>query len=252
MRHEPASHVEGLILAELDNDLGALDRKTMESHVRQCAECAGFRMDQRALQRAVAGPPLSPIELESGHDLVWRRLSEARVARGRALWRTAWNSLALIAMGAFIAGVTLTFGLTRGAAEPDSTTAVVARQEISLSQAVGTITVVERLGADRIRQVVVMTDLRLEPAPTGGVLEIRTQKVGEGYGILATVPTLTGVSHANIEGAFSLLQAGTNSAHYDVWVLIEADGVTYQSSPIPLRISSDRAGLHARLDQGGP
>lgn len=240
-------HVDELILAELDDAVGAVERRTIESHVATCPRCASLRMEQRSLQHMLAGPQLSSMDLGRGHDLVWTRLAEPRPARAGGFWRTAWGAVALIATIAVVAGVTLTFVVTQGAARPDTRAVVIAQQDVSVASGVGTVTITERLGTDGSRQVVVATDLRLVPSPTTGVLEIRAQQTGESYGVLATVPSLTGVSRVRIEGILPPLPANAND-HYDVWIHLEVDGRMYDSPPIPLRLTSDRTGMHARSD----
>ena len=242
-----SAHVEDLILAELDDALSTAEHQALNAHAARCARCSSFRLEQRTLHRAAAGRPFSSMDLSLGHDLVWRRLAEPRVARTTAYWRTAWGAVALAAMLAVIAGATLTFGLRQGVARPDSSTVVIARVETDMAIAAGTLTVTERLGADRARQVVVLADLRLLATSTAGLLEIRAQQRGESYGVLAALPALAGVTRAHLEGTFLPLPVNS-SEHYDVWIHIEADGRVYESAPILLRITSDRTGTHARPD----
>lgn len=242
-----SAHVEDLILAELDDALSAAEHQTLNAHAAHCARCSAFRLEQRTLHRAAAGRPFSSMDLSLGRDLVWRRLAEPRVVRATASWQTAWGVVAIAAMLALIAAATLTFGLRQGVARPDSSTVVIAQVETDMPIAAGTLVVTERLGADRARQVVVLADLRLLSTSTTGLLEIRAQQPGESYGVLAVLPALAGVTRAHVEGAFPPLPVNS-SAHYDVWIHIEADGRVYESAPILLRITSDRTGTHARRD----
>ncbi len=103
----------------------------------------------------------------------------------------------------------------------------------------------ERPRADGVRQVIVAADLRLSPPPTEGLLEIRVQRVGENYGVLATLTALAGVSRAHIEGAFPS-EPAPSADRYFISVHLETDGSVYDSTPLPLRVTGDRMGLHAR------
>jgi hypothetical protein len=246
MTLDQGEHVDELILAELDGALSAVERKTIESHVMRCDRCAATRMEQRSIQNTVAGPPISSMDLARGHDLVWRRLVEPRLAPAAGFWRSAWSAVALAATIALVVGVALTFIVTQSAARPDSRAVVIAQQAVAVGPGAGTVTVTERLGPDSARQVVVASDLRFAPSPTKGVLEVRLQRTGESYGILAAIPTLAGVSAARTEGIVP--PPASASDHYDVWVHVEIDGRVYDSAPIPLRITSDRTGTHARPD----
>ena len=238
-------HVDALIFAELDGTLGAADGRTIATHVLQCPQCAGLRMEQRALAQALAGQPLTSADLNRGHDLVWRRLAQPRIAPGGAFWRGGWGGAALAATVALVAAVALGFGVAQNAARPDLATVVVAETEVVLGGAAGTLTVTERPRADGVRQVIVTADLRLSPRPTDGLLEIRVQRAGERYGVLATAPVLTGVSHVHIGGAFPSEPIVTGERYF-IWVHLEMDGVVQDSTPVPLRITSDRMGVHAR------
>ena len=239
-------HVDELILAELDGALSAVERKTIESHVMRCDRCAATRMEQRSMQNTLAGPPVSSMDLTRGHDLIWRRIAEPRLAEATGFWRTAWTAVTLAATIALVVGVALTFIVTHGAARPDSSAAVIAQQDLALGAGVGMVTVTERLGPAVARQVVVTSDLRFAPAPGSGVLQIRLQRTGETYGILAAVPSLAGVTSTRIEGIVP--PPASASDHYDVWVHVEIDGRVYDGAPISLRITSDRSGTHARRD----
>lgn len=239
-------HVEDLILAELDDALSAAEQRAIVSHVARCTRCAAFRLDQRRLHRAVAGRTLSSLELQLGHDLVWRRLAEQRVARTTA-WRTAWGAFAFAALLALIAGATFMFGLRQGVARPDSSTVVIAQVDTATPVATGTLTVTERLGPGGTRMVEVVADLRFVAASDTGFVEVRAQQRGESYGVLATVPALVGVSRARVAGFFPPLPDPAKE-HYEVWIHIEADGRVYDSARIPLRITADRSGMHARPD----
>jgi len=238
-------HVDALIFAELDGTLEAAESKTIALHVLQCSRCASLRMEQRALQLSLAGPPLTSMDLDRGHDLVWRRLAQPRVAPAGGFWRGGWGGVVLAATVALVAAVALGFGVAQSAARPDLGTAVVVQSDVVLAGATGTLTVTERPRTDGARQVVVTTDLRLSPPPTDGVLEIRVRRAGESYGILAAAPVLTGVSRVHIGGAFPS-EPAVSGERYFIWVHLETDGVTQDSTPIPLRITSDRIGVHAR------
>lgn len=238
-------HVEALILAELDGTLGAADSTTIASHVLRCPRCAGLRMEQRALHQALAGRPLTSRDLDRGHDLVWRRLAQPRVAPGGGFWRGGWGRIALAATVALVAAAALGFGVAQNAARPDRATVVVAETEVVLAGATGTLTVTEGPRADGVRQVIVTADLRLSPPPTGGLMEIRIQRAGESYGVLATAPVLTGVSRAHVEGVFPSDPAASGERYF-ISVHLETDGVVQDSTPVPLRITSDRMGVHAR------
>lgn len=247
MTANSGDHVEDLILAELDRGLNSVERGVVGSHILTCADCARFRMEQRALQQSVAGRSVPSMELSRAHDLIWSRIAQPRVVPAGGFWRTAWGATALTLAVVIAVGLVLALGLTQGVARPDTRTIVLAQQDISLTPGGGTLTVTERLGPDGARQVVVTADLRLAPPPAEGLLEIRTQQIGESYGVLARAPVLAGVSHAHIEGSFPALPRGA-SGHYNVSVHLEADGRAYDSTPIPLTITSDRTGVHAQTE----
>lgn len=238
-------HVDALIFAELDGTLGAPESKAITTHVLRCPQCAGLRMEQRALHQALAGQPLTSMELGRGHDLVWRRLAQPRVAPAGGFWGARWGGAALAATIALVAAVALGFGVVQNAARPDLATVVVSESEVLLEGATGTLTVAERPRADGLGQVIVTVDLRLSPRPTSGLMEIRFQRAGESYGILGTAPGLTGVSRLHIGGAFPSDPAPSGERYF-ISVHLETDGVVQDSTPVPLRITSDRTGMHAR------
>ncbi|MGQ0835502.1 MAG: anti-sigma factor family protein [Gammaproteobacteria bacterium] len=86
--------------AFLDGDMPDGERRALETHVRDCADCGTLLARERRLQRALKAQPVS----EPGADVLERALSNA-VASGTRHRRTRWLTAAV--GGALAAGFAL-------------------------------------------------------------------------------------------------------------------------------------------------
>lgn len=175
----------------LDDEIPEDDRRALESHVRDCADCGTLLARERRLQRALKAQPVP----EPGADVLERALSNA-VARGtrhrRSRWLTATIGGALaagfalwIAIGAFqqqlpasppappVASVTMTLHETRTIQLVFAAPAEMENARLSLSLPPG----VELVGHDGRREIRWRTKLQ----PGKNVLPLALV-VREGHG----------------------------------------------------------------------
>lgn len=124
--HLTCEHVDRLLSAYFEGDLGASERGAVDGHLRECLRCAALVRDLERIRAAAASlPPLEPSrDLWAGiaariETPVVEIASRQPPARARRRWQTAAAAAVLVAASSGITYVLATGGSATAAAVSD-------------------------------------------------------------------------------------------------------------------------------------
>ena len=242
--------VEDLIFAELDRELPPELKDALEQHLRVCGLCRELRMRHRRVHEQLRAP-MQAIAFDRARAEVWAAI-EAR----RSLPRR--RALGLLGRVAFAAAVVLVAGLIgvvlaeRAApvAAPAPLREVVVKTSFQLPDG-GTGTLVIEQGSALARAgerigVGVRAELVFARTLRKGTAEIRFKGQGDpSHGVLGSAPDLAGRTRAGFGGNVPR-PAATGPVTYEVWLHLETDEGSLDTTALVIDVLTLRSGEEAR------